>query len=228
MIRLVELHKSYMDGDKSSPILRGIDLFIDENEYISVMGPSGCGKSTLLNIMALLTEPTSGRVYIDHKPVDFKKEKELEALRREKIGLVFQNANLISCLNPLDNILLAMNAKERNEKKKRAVMELLDRVGIAEKYKCNVKSLSGGEAQRVAIIRALVNNPKVLLCDEPTGALDADNGSRVMELLMETRRNTGCSIVMVTHDKELGALAERKIILNGGRILGLDQDLQAV
>lgn len=228
MIRLVDVHKSYMDGDRRSTILQGITLSIAENEYISVMGPSGCGKSTLLNIMALLTEPTSGKVYVENKLVDFKKEKGLEALRREKIGLVFQNANLISCLNPLENILLAMNAKERNEKKKRAVMELLDRVGVAEKVKCNVKSLSGGEAQRVAIVRALVNDPKVLLCDEPTGALDAENGSRVMELLMETRRNTGCSIVMVTHDKELGALAERKIILNGGRILGLDKDLQAV
>jgi ABC-type lipoprotein export system ATPase subunit len=228
LIKLTDVHKSYRDGERETGILKGIDLTIQEKELITIMGPSGCGMSTMLNIIALLAEPTAGSVSVDGKVVDFRKEKELESLRRDKIGLIFQHANLISCLNPLENLLLAMSAKEKGRANHKAAMELLDMVGIADKYKCSVKSLSGGEAQRVAIVRALVNRPQVLLCDEPTGALDGENGRVVMELLMETRRNTGCAIVIVTHDKDIGALGERKIVLNGGRILGMDQDLQAV
>lgn len=228
MIKLVDVQKSYMDGENKSVILQGINLHIASKEYISIMGPSGCGKSTLLHIMALLTEPTSGHILWEGKRVDFKKEKELETLRKEKIGLIFQNANLISYLNPLENILLAMNTDKPDTANKKTAMELLDRVGIADKYRTHVKSLSGGEAQRVAIVRALVNNPRVLLCDEPTGALDADNGRTVLELLLETRKEAGCAIVMVTHDKDIGAQAERRIILNGGHIHGMDQGLQAI
>ncbi len=228
MIRLVKVCKTYRDGERDNPILRGIDLTIQDKELITVMGPSGCGKSTLLNVIALLAEPTSGSVHIDGKQVNFRKEKELESLRRDKIGLIFQNANLISCLTPLENLLLAMKGKESGRANHKAAMELLDMVGIADKHKSNVKSLSGGEAQRVAIVRALVNRPQVLLCDEPTGALDGDNARLVMGLLLETRRNTGCSIVIVTHDKEIGALGERRIVLNGGQVLGMDQALQTV
>lgn len=228
MIRLTDVHKSYRDGERDNRILRGIDLTIQEKELITVMGPSGCGKSTLLNMIALLAEPTSGSVHVDGKQVDFNKEKELEALRRDKIGLIFQNANLINCLTPLENLLLAMNAKESAKSGRKAAMELLEMVGIADKYKSDVKTLSGGEAQRVAIVRALVNRPQVLLCDEPTGALDGDNSRMVMDLLLDTRRKTGCSIVIVTHDKEIGALGERRIMLNGGQVLGMDQNLQAV
>lgn len=228
MIRLTDVHKSYRDGERDNRILRGIDFTIKEKELITVMGPSGCGKSTLLNMIALLAEPTSGSVHVDGKQVDFNKEKELEALRRDKIGLIFQNANLISCLTPLENLLLAMNAKESAKSGRKDAMELLEMVGIADKYKSDVKTLSGGEAQRVAIVRALVNRPQVLLCDEPTGALDGDNSRMVMDLLLDTRRKTGCSIVIVTHDKEIGALGERRIMLNGGQVLGMDQNLQAV
>ncbi|MDF2921284.1 MAG: macrolide export ATP-binding/permease protein MacB [Paenibacillaceae bacterium] len=228
MIRLTDVHKSYQDGDKENCILRGINLTVREKELITVMGPSGCGKSTLLNITALLAEPTTGSIHIDGKLVDFRKEKKLEGLRREKIGLIFQNANLISCLTPLENLLLAMNAKVSSKAARKAAMELLEMVGIADKYKSDVKSLSGGEAQRVAIVRALVNGPQVLLCDEPTGALDVNNSRMVMNLLLDTRRKTGCSVVIVTHDKEIGGLGERRIVLNGGQVLGMDQDLQTV
>ncbi len=223
MIKIVDIHKTFNDGVGENRILQGINLTIDENEFITIMGPSGCGKSTLLNIIALLTEPSSGDVYFDNKLINFKKEKELEILRRNKIGLIFQNANLISCLTPLENILLAMNSHDSRRVKKNAVLELLDMVGIADKYRCNIKSLSGGEAQRVAIVRALVNHPQVLVCDEPTGALDMENGKKVIELLMETRKKTNCSLVIVTHDKAIGELGERKIVLNGGKFLGVDE-----
>lgn len=228
MIRLKDIHKTFIDGEGENTILQGIDLTINGHEFITIMGPSGCGKSTLLNIAALLTEPTSGSVYFDEKLVNFKKEKDLEQLRREKIGLIFQNANLIQCLNVLDNIILPMSSKLSYKVKKNTALELLDLVGISNKSKNSVKSLSGGEAQRVAIVRALVNNPQVLLCDEPTGALDADNSGMVMELLLETRRRTGCALVIVTHDKEIGEMGERKIVLHGGEILGVENGIQAV
>ncbi|MNV91407.1 ABC transporter ATP-binding protein YtrE [compost metagenome] len=121
-----------------------------------------------------------------------------------------------------------MSSKLSYKVKKNTALELLDLVGIRNKAKNNVKSLSGGEAQRVAIVRALVNNPQVLLCDEPTGALDADNSGMVMELLLETRRRTGCALVIVTHDKEIGEMGERKIVLHGGEILGVENGIQAV
>lgn len=228
MIRLKDIHKTFIDGEGENKILRGIDLTIDKHDFITIMGPSGCGKSTLLNIAALLTEPSSGSVYFDEKLVNFKKEKTLEQLRREKIGLIFQNANLIQCLNVLDNVILPMSSKLSYKLKKSAALELLELVGIRNKAKNSVKSLSGGEAQRVAIVRALVNNPQVLLCDEPTGALDADNSGMVIDLLLETRRRTGCALVIVTHDKEIGEMGERKIVLHGGEILGVENRVQAI
>jgi ABC-type lipoprotein export system ATPase subunit len=221
MIKLRNVHKSYKDGERDNPILRGIDLTIQEKDRITIMGPSGCGKSTLLTILALLVEPTSGSVEVDGKPVNFRKEAELEAFRRDRIGLVFQNANLISCLTPLENVLLPMNAKKSAKASRKDAMELLDLVGIADKAKSDVRTLSGGEAQRVAIVRALVNRPQVLLCDEPTGALDADNSRMVINALLDTCKTTGCSIVIVTHDPDIGALGDRRIVLNGGQVLGM-------
>jgi ABC-type lipoprotein export system ATPase subunit len=228
VIRLIDVYKTYQDGEKENPILRGVDLTIREKEWMTVMGPSGCGKSTLLNIAALLAEPTSGSVYVEDKLVDFRKEKELSAIRRNKIGLVFQNPNLIGCMTPLENLLLAQSGKGSGRHGRKAAMELLEKVGMADKANSNVKSLSGGEAQRVAIVRALVNHPQVLLCDEPTGALDRENSRLVLELLLLTRRETGCGLVIVTHDREIGDMGERRIVLNGGEVLGVDQTLQTV
>lgn len=228
MIRLKDLHKTYVDGEGENTILHGINLTIQNEDFITIMGPSGCGKSTLLNVAALLTEPTSGSVYYDEQIVNFRKEKHLERLRREKIGLIFQNANLINCMNVLENVILPMDASLSYKVKKSTAMELLDLVGIADKSRNSVKSLSGGEAQRVSIVRALVNHPEVLLCDEPTGALDADNSKRVIELLLKTREFTKCSLVIVTHDENIGALGDKRIVLHGGEILGMENRVQAL
>lgn len=228
MIRLTDVHKSYKDGEKEHPILKGVDLTIREKDWMTLMGPSGCGKSTLLNIAGLLAAPTAGSVHVEGRQVDFRREKELAELRRNKIGLVFQHPNLIGCLTPLENLLLAQTGNSGGKPGRKAAMELLELVGIADKAKSDVKSLSGGEAQRVAIVRALVNGPRVLLCDEPTGALDAENSRLVLDLLLLTRRETGCALVIVTHDKEIGAMGERRILLNGGQVLGVDQALQTV
>ena len=225
MIKLANVYKTFIDGKEEHKILNGIDLSIGDNEFITIMGASGSGKSTLLNIIALLLKPSGGEVFLDNIKVNFNKEKELEKLRRDKIGLVFQNSNLISCLNPLENIMLAMNSDKSYSTKKKDVLELLDIVGIADKYKCNIKTLSGGEAQRVSIVRALVNRPNVLLCDEPTGALDKENSEIVLSLLRKTQEINKCSLVIVTHDSSIGELGERKVVLNGGKNIGVAESI---
>lgn len=225
MIKLTNIEKTFIDGKEEHKILKGIDLSIADNEFITIMGASGSGKSTLLNIIALLLRPSAGEVFLDDVKVNFKKEKELERLRSDKIGLVFQNANLISCLNPLENILLAMNSDKSYRGKKNEVLELMEIVGVADKYKCNINTLSGGEAQRVSIVRALVNKPSVLLCDEPTGALDKENSEIVLRLLRKTQEVSKCSLVIVTHDTSIGELGERKVVLNGGRNVGVGESI---
>lgn len=222
MIELKNVVKTFKDGKNSKIVLNNINLKIENNDFITIMGASGCGKSTLLSVAALLSEPTSGNVLIDSKEINFKKSNIVDSIRRERIGLVFQNANLINCLNPLENILLAMNSDKKYSEKKLFALEMLDKVGIKDKYNSNVKSLSGGEAQRVSIIRALVNNPDVLFCDEPTGALDEVNSDKVINLLMEIQKEKKCAIVLVTHDKNIWNLGKKRILLEGGKMVGMD------
>ena len=188
---------------------------IDENDFITIMGKSGCGKSTLLNIIALLTEPTAGSVYYDGVRVNFRKMKKVESNRRNKIGLVFQNPNLISTLNVYENILLTMISKEKGK-----ILDYLDMVGLKDKYKADVRTLSGGEAQRVAIVRAIINHPEVLLCDEPTGSLDSESSKVIVDLLLKVQEETKCGLIIVTHDNEIGSLGKERIILEGGCLVG--------
>lgn len=211
MIELNNISKSYIDGNSQNIVLKSFDLRIGNNDFFTIMGPSGSGKSTLLNIIALLTTPTEGQVIYDDYVVDFTNEKKVEKLRRERIGLVFQNANLISCLNVIDNIMLA--AVSNTKASREYAMYLLDRLGIRDKYKSNIKTLSGGEAQRVSIVRALINKPQLLLCDEPTGALDDKNSKLVMELLIEIYEEVKCSLLIITHDKGIGNFGKEQIIL---------------
>jgi ABC-type lipoprotein export system ATPase subunit len=225
MIKLIGVQKIFQDGSSQNHILHNINLHIAKDDFITIMGPSGCGKSTLLNILSLLARPTKGEVVFDGKSINYHKEKELENLRKNNIGLVFQSANLINCLSPLENLMLAMHSKDRYSARKKKALELLDQVGLADKSNSSTKSLSGGEAQRVSIVRALVNEPMLLLCDEPTGALDADNAAHVIELLIQLQKEKHCGLVMVTHDESIGKLGDRQIRLKGGRIDEMDSNL---
>lgn len=215
MIELKAVSKIYQDGNEDNVVLKGIDMKIDENDFITIMGKSGCGKSTLLNIIALLTEPTAGSVYYDGVRVNFRKMKKVESNRRNKIGLVFQNPNLISTLNVYENILLTMISKEKGK-----ILDYLDMVGLKDKYKADVRTLSGGEAQRVAIVRAIINHPEVLLCDEPTGSLDSESSKVIVDLLLKVQEETKCGLIIVTHDNEIGSLGKERIILEGGCLVG--------
>lgn len=229
MIEIKNLQKEFKQGEGvSQRVLKSINIKIDKGEFLTIMGPSGGGKSTLLYTLGLLSEPTKGEIYYDGQKVNFKKESELDRLRRDRIGFIFQNANLISALNPIENLIVAMSSKESYREKKKKAEELLRKVGLEGKGKSKVSSLSGGEAQRVAIVRALVNNPQVLLCDEPTGALDSENGEMVMKLLMNIRREFGCTLIIVTHDKEIGELGNRRIFLKDGVIHEDNRDAKAI
>ena len=215
MIELKAVSKIYQDGNEDNVVLKGIDMKIEENNFITIMGKSGCGKSTLLNIIALLAEPTAGSVYYDGVRVNFRKMKKVESNRRNKIGLVFQNPNLISTLNVYENILLTMTSKGKGK-----ILDYLDMVGLKDKYKADVRTLSGGEAQRVAIVRAIINQPEVLLCDEPTGALDSESSKVIVDLLLKAQEETKCGLIIVTHDNEIGGLGKERIVLEGGCLVG--------
>lgn len=212
MLQLKSIQKSYANEN----ILNDINLTINDGDFATIMGPSGGGKSTLLSILSLLENPTAGKVYLDNKEINFKNEKKLETLRRENIGLIFQNSNLISSLTPLENLLLAINSNESMRKKVLKCQNLLKAVNLLDKKNAKISSLSGGEAQRVSIVRAVVNNPKIILCDEPTGALDSKNRDKVIKLLLETQKMLSCSLVIVTHDKTLGVLGHRQFFLEDG------------
>ena len=216
MIKINNLSKEFKGKSFIQKVLKNINLEIKDGEFVTIMGPSGGGKSTLLNIIGMLEEPTNGEVFIDEKKVNYKSQNELDNLRRENIGLIFQNPNLISSLNPLENLLIAMQNNDSAKDKINKAKELLKSVGLNGKEKSKITNLSGGEKQRVSIVRALVNNPKILLCDEPTGALDSKNGQNVMDILLKFKKDTNATLIVVTHDEAIGSLGEKRLYLQDG------------
>lgn len=225
MIKLKNITKEFLVENISQKVLKNINLEIKNNEFITIMGPSGGGKSTLLQVIALLTDNTTGEIYFNDEKVSFKNEKMINTIRRDNISLVFQNPNLISSLNVIENIVIASDSKESYREKVKKAKVLLDKVGLKDKYYAKVTSLSGGEAQRVSVVRAIINKPKLLLCDEPTGALDSTNSKNIIELLLEIKREMGCTLIIVTHDKDIGNLGEKKIFLKDGELYEMDRHL---
>lgn len=195
--------------------LKDFNLSVAPGEWVSIMGPSGSGKSTMLNIIGCMDKPTSGSVSIDGIEVTARSNKELTEVRREKIGLVFQQFHLIPHLTALENIMVAQYYHSLTDEQE--ALKALERVGLAQRAKHLPSQLSGGEQQRVCIARALINYPALILADEPTGNLDEDNEKLVIELFQELHRE-GHTIVMVTHDNEVGELAQRRVRLEHGRL----------
>jgi putative ABC transport system ATP-binding protein len=216
MIELEGVEKVYKRGSEDVHALRGIDLSLSRNEFVSIIGPSGSGKTTLLQILGCLDTPTSGSVRFDGQEIDRKKESELVAIRRKKIGFIFQQFYLMPGLSVFDNVALPLlfskSAVHRDH-----ILSLIDTVGLSSRVSHTPGQLSGGEMQRVAIARALVNNPEIILADEPTGNLDSDNSARITELL-KSLHDKGITVVMVTHNNDLAAKADRIIVLRDGRI----------
>jgi putative ABC transport system ATP-binding protein len=216
-IELVKLTRRLPSGSRELTILDAVDLAIQPGEFVTVLGPSGSGKSTLLALMAGLDRPTSGEVRVDGSPIQSLSEDQLALLRRHKIGFVFQSFQLLGNLTARENVLLPAELLEMPDPAARAD-ELLAAVGLADRGHHYPSQLSGGEQQRVALARAFAARPPILLADEPTGNLDGATGRRILELLTELRRREGTTLVLVTHDPAVAALADRMVHLRDGRV----------
>ncbi|HER9008570.1 TPA: ABC transporter ATP-binding protein [Streptococcus pyogenes] len=218
MLNLKDIRKSYHLGTEEFAILKGIDLEVNEGDFLAIMGPSGSGKSTLMNIIGCLDKPGSGSYAIEGREVSSLSDNELADLRNQKIGFVFQNFNLMPKLTACQNVelpLTYMNVPKK-ERRKRA-LEMLKLVGLEERSEFKPMELSGGQKQRVAIARALVTNPSFILGDEPTGALDTKTSVQIMDLFKQFNDN-GKTIIIITHEPEVAALCKKTVILRDGNI----------
>ncbi|HVG54451.1 MAG TPA: ABC transporter ATP-binding protein [Vicinamibacterales bacterium] len=216
MIELRGVSKTVDSGGQPLTILHPLDVTIPSGQFVAIVGPSGSGKSTLLGLLAGLDAPTSGSVLIDGTDITQLSEDRLARLRGEKIGFVFQFFHLVPSLTAFENVLIPMEIAGRRDAADRA-RQLLEEVGLTERAHHYPSQLSGGEQQRVAIARALANDPPIVLADEPTGNLDSATGRYIMELLMRVHRARGTTLVLVTHDAELAALADTRLVLRDGR-----------
>jgi putative ABC transport system ATP-binding protein len=216
MIELRGVSKTVMSGGQPLTILHPLDLFVPSGQFLAVVGPSGSGKSTLLGLVAGLDEPTSGHIVIDGVDITTLGEDALARLRGEKIGFVFQFFHLVPSLTAFENIAVPMEIAGRRDASARA-QQLLREVGLEDRGHHYPSQLSGGEQQRVALARALANDPPIILADEPTGNLDSTTGRHIMELLLGLHRTRRATLVLVTHDAELAALADVRLSLRDGR-----------
>ena len=218
MIEVRALKKSIRNGNRTVEILKDINLLIPAGQFVSIMGASGSGKSTLLGLLAGLDSPTSGEVLIDGVEISRLPEDKLAEVRGQKLGFVFQSFQLIPTLTALENVLLP-HELNGNGNGRNIASDLLRSVGLADRMHHYPIQLSGGEQQRVALARAFVLKPPIIFADEPTGNLDSTNGSHVLDLLLERNRVSGATLVLVTHDPQVSALADRRVILRDGAIV---------
>jgi len=218
MIELRGVSKTVQSGDHPLTILHSLDYAIPSGQFVAIVGPSGSGKSTLLGLLAGLDAPTTGEILIDGVDITRLNEDGLARLRGEKIGFVFQFFHLIPSLTAYENVLVPMEIAGAPDAAARA-QRLLDEVGLTDRGHHYPSQLSGGEQQRVALARALANDPPILLADEPTGNLDTTNGRHILELLQNIHRTRQTTLVLVTHDRELAAVAEARIVLRDGAVV---------
>ena len=216
ILELKDICKDYLQGKMVIPVLKHIDFQMEQGEYVAIMGPSGSGKTTLMNIVGCLDQATSGQFFLDGQDISKCTENEMSDLRLKKIGFVFQNFQLLSRQTALENVELPLTyAGAANKERRDWALQAQTRVGLEDRVNFQQNQLSGGQKQRVAIARALVNRPKILLADEPTGALDSTSGEQVMELF-QSLNDEGVCVLMITHDSEIAAKAQRNVIIRDG------------
>ncbi len=216
IIELQDICKSYIQGTMVTPVLKNINFTMKEGEYTAIMGPSGSGKSTLMNLIGCLDQPTSGKYLLDGEDVSAYTDNQMSDIRLEKIGFVFQTFQLLPYMSAADNVALPLSyaGVSRRERKERAI-EMLGKVGLSDRVSYLPNQLSGGQKQRVAIARAMINHPRILLADEPTGALDSTSGKQIMGLFRELNED-GVTILMITHDAEIASNADRIVEIRDG------------
>jgi putative ABC transport system ATP-binding protein len=224
MIEIENVTKVYLMGEVEVHALRGVSLQIEQGEWVAIMGPSGSGKSTLMHVIGCLDTPTSGVYRLDGVEVGDMNENQLAAVRNQQIGFVFQTFNLLARTSALKQVMLPMQYYRDGRRipateRKRRAQEALEMVGLGDRMDHQPTELSGGQQQRVAIARALVSEPAIIMADEPTGNLDSTSGAEVMEILHRLHEERGITVVMVTHDEEIGAQAGRIVRLWDGRIV---------
>jgi putative ABC transport system ATP-binding protein len=220
MLKITGVTKRLKSGDRELEVLKPIDLEVPAGEVLAIMGPSGSGKSTLLGLLAGLDAPTSGSIQIDGVEITGLSEDALAALRGRKVGIVFQSFNLIPNLTALENVALPLELLDQPEGALERAQELLEAVGLGARSHHYPVQLSGGEQQRVALARAFAPRPALLLADEPTGNLDTATGEAIVELMLRLNREQGTTMILVTHDPELAAKADRVVHIRDGRIVG--------
>lgn len=218
ILQMSGICKDYLQGKMTVPVLRDIDFSMEEGEYVAIMGPSGSGKTTLMNIVGCLDQATSGTFFLDGEDISKCSDNRMSDIRLKKIGFVFQNFQLLPRQSALDNVALPLcYARIAKKERRERAAAALERVGLGDRMEFKPNQLSGGQKQRVAIARAMVNRPRILLADEPTGALDSRSGEQVMKLF-ESLHSEGVSILMITHDAGIASHAERIVEIRDGRL----------
>lgn len=219
LVRLEKVTKVYRSGEHELKALDGVDLEIEEGKFAVILGPSGAGKSTLLNLLGGLDSPTEGKIYVDGEDISTLSNDELAEYRAEKVGFVFQFYNLVPTLTVHENVTLVKEIS----KNALSATKILDEVGLKDHLNNFPSELSGGEQQRVSIARAIAKNPKILLCDEPTGALDSATGAVVLKLLLKLARDYKKTIIVVTHNQNISRMADVVIRVKNGKILSVTE-----
>lgn len=217
MLQVKNVYKTYKNGKISTEVLKDISFQIEEGGHAVLLGKSGSGKTTLLNLIGAMDSPTEGEILIDGETLSGN-ERKLSAYRRKYLGYIFQSYHLLPVLTAFENIAMPLQMN-RKKPDKEEIVSLAEEIGIADKLGCYPASLSGGEKQRVAILRAMINRPKLILADEPTGNLDSETADAVMELLISLAKKRKQSILLVTHDKDIAGYIPRKLYLKDGRLL---------
>lgn len=225
IIQATNLSRSVIMGDETLQILKDLSFEVVAGEWLALTGPSGSGKSTLLGLLAAIDNPTSGKISFDGQDISSLPEKELARLRNEKIGIVFQSFNLISTLTAQENVELPLYVSNKAQQARQLAREMLDLVGLSERFNHRPHQLSGGQQQRVAIARALVNQPKLLLADEPTGNLDTKTGEQMLELFEQVRKALTLTMIVVTHDTQVASRADRVLHLVDGRFVHMPEQV---
>jgi putative ABC transport system ATP-binding protein len=218
-VQLVGLTKHYRRGQETIKALDGVTLDIEPGEFIAVVGRSGSGKTTMLDLLGLLLKPTAGSLVIDGVETTRLSDRERAHMRARKVGFVFQEYNLLAGLNVLENVLLPQRYVKEGEAGRKRAIDLIDRVGLSDRIKHRPTELSGGQMQRVAIARSMVNKPSLILLDEPTGAVDTETAQQLVDLLKQLNREDRVTLVLVTHDLDIAGQATRNIRLKDGKVL---------